>query len=65
VLLTDIWFAAGEIEARALRGPSWAKVDAGASHPTHRVRTARLMIGHALIRLGRAISLENRSPELG
>jgi hypothetical protein len=56
MLLNDIYYEAGEIEARALRGPSWAKLQ-DASEPAAR-RTPRRLLGHALIGLGRLIAAE-------
>jgi hypothetical protein len=57
VLLTDIYYEATEMEARALRQPSWAKpYDANGSTATG--HGARRLVGHALIGLGRLIAAE-------
>ena len=56
MLLNDIYYEAGEIEARALRGPSLAKPYA-AKAPTVS-RGPRRLLGHALIGLGRLIAAE-------
>ena len=56
MLLTDVYYAAGEIEARALRRPSWAKTHTPASVTPR--RGPRRVLGHALIGLGRMIAAE-------
>lgn len=57
MLLNDVYYEAGEIEANAVRRPSWAW--------PHNPRTAeagrrgpRRLVGRALINLGRAIAAE-------
>lgn len=51
MLLTDIYYQATDMEARALRGPSWAK-PYNATGSTANGRGPRLLVGHALIGLG-------------
>ena len=60
MLLTDIYYEAGEIEARAVRGPSWARPYNPSAVANHR-RGPRGTVGRALINLGRAIAAE-RAP---
>ena len=57
MLLTDIYYEAGEIEGRALRQPSWAK-PYGTIEATPIGRGPRRLVGHALIGLGRLIASE-------
>ena len=61
MLLTDIWYAAGEMEANAVGRPSWAKLhEPSASAPAERRASApRRVLGRALIRIGRAIAAES------
>ena len=57
MLLNDIYYEAGEIEANSIGKPSWA-------HPYNPVtaksqrRGPRRLVGQALINLGRAIAAE-------
>ena len=56
MLLNDIYYEAGEMEARALRGSSWASLhDSAKGNPR---RGPRRLIGHALVGLGRLIAAE-------
>ena len=57
MLLTDIYYEAGEIEAKALRGPSWARPH-NPVVATAQSRGPRRLVGRALISLGRAIAAE-------
>ena len=57
MLLTDIYYQAGEIEARAVRGPSWARPHNPVAATSQR-RGPRRLVGRALINLGRAIAAE-------
>jgi hypothetical protein len=57
MLLTDIYYEAGEMEAKAVRGPSWARPHNPAGATSQR-RGPRRLVGQALINLGRAISAE-------
>jgi hypothetical protein len=57
MLLTDVYYAAGEIEARALRRPSWARTHTPARGVER--RGPRRVVGHALIGLGRLIAAES------
>ncbi len=57
MLLTDIYYEAGEIEAKAVRGPSWARPH-GPAVATNQRRGPRRLVGRALINLGRAIAAE-------
>ena len=61
MFLTDIWYAAGEIEARAVIRPSWAKVDGRLAASRRRPGAARLVVGRALIGLGRRIAAEPKA----
>jgi hypothetical protein len=57
MLLNDIYYQALGIEAKVVRGPSWARP----YHPTVdtiKQRSPRHTLGHALISLGRAIAAE-------
>ncbi len=63
MLLTDIYYEAGEIEGRALRQPSWAK-PYGATASAARGRGPRRLVGHALIGLGRLIASEPASAQV-
>lgn len=65
MLLTDIYYAAGEIEAQAVGRPSWAKPHTPSLATADR-RGARHVVGHALIGLGRKIAAEPaaRSPQV-
>lgn len=56
MLLTDISYRAADVEARALRGPSWARpYDA---KPAANGGGPRGLVGHALMGLGRLIAAE-------
>jgi hypothetical protein len=57
MLLTDIYYEAGEIEAKAVRRPSWARPHDPAGANSQR-RGPRRLVGRALINLGRAIAAE-------
>jgi hypothetical protein len=57
MLLTDIYYEAGEIEARALRRPS-CKTPHDPTPPGAAGRAPRRLIGRALIGLGRIIAAE-------
>ena len=57
MLLTDIYYQAGEIEAKAVRDPSWARPYNPAAAANQR-RGPRRLVGRALINLGRAIAAE-------
>ena len=57
MLLTDIYYEAGEIEAKAVRGPSWARPHNPVAANSPR-RGPRRLLGRALINLGRAIAAE-------
>jgi hypothetical protein len=57
MLLNDIYYEAGEIEARALRRPSLAKPYAAKAPAVS--RGPRRLLGHALIGLGRLIAAES------
>lgn len=57
MLLTDIYYEAGEIEAKAMQRPSWARPHNPAVATNGR-RGPRRLIGRALINLGRAIAAE-------
>jgi hypothetical protein len=58
MLLTDIYYQAGEIEARAVRDPSWARPHNPAAAAANQRRGPRRLLGRALINLGRAIAAE-------
>jgi hypothetical protein len=58
MLLTDIYYQAGEIEARAVRRPSWARPHDPARSGTPR-RSPRRVVGRALIGLGRLIAADH------
>jgi hypothetical protein len=56
MLLNDIYYEAGEMEARSQRGSSWASLhDSGMDAKR---RGPRRLVGHALIGLGRLIAAE-------
>ena len=57
MLLTDIYYQAGEIEANALCKPSWAKPHEPAARRKARISPRRI-VGRALIGLGRLIAAE-------
>jgi hypothetical protein len=64
----EIWNEAGEIEANALRSPSWASPTGSPSRRNPRFARLRRVTGHALIGLGRSIAAERRTstaPRLG
>ena len=53
--LNDLWYEAGEMEARALSRPSWAKPTTDL--PVRRRRGGpRRIVGRALVGLGRRIA---------
>lgn len=60
MLLTEIYYAAGEIEHRAAGRPSRASLYQPKAHTPHATGPRRIL-GRALIDLGRAISAE-RNP---
>jgi hypothetical protein len=60
MLLNDIYYQAGEIEARALRRPSWASLHDSAAPIAH-AKGPRQLVGHALMGLGRLIAAEPSS----
>jgi hypothetical protein len=57
VLLNDVYYEAGEIEANAVGKPSWARPHNPVPAASRR-RGPRRLVGQALIKLGRAISAE-------
>jgi len=59
MLLTDIYYQAGEIEARAMSRPSWARPHQPSFARAPR-RGPRRIVGRALIELGRLIAAEAR-----
>ena len=59
MLLNDIYYEAGEIEANAVRRPSWARPHNPVTADSAR-RGPRRLVGRALINLGRAIAAEPR-----
>lgn len=64
----EIWNVAGEIEAEALRRPSWATPTRVSAPRTHHVARFRRALGRALIGLGRVVAAEqptNTAPRLG
>lgn len=58
MMLTDIYYAAGEIEARAVRGPSWARLSGPVADSSTRRGGARRALGNGLVALGRLIAAE-------
>jgi hypothetical protein len=58
MLAMEIWNEAGELEANALRRPSWANPTRTPTRPTRRLSRVRRTVGRALIGLGRAIVAE-------
>ncbi|MEA2677522.1 MAG: hypothetical protein QOJ81_1663 [Chloroflexota bacterium] len=60
MLLNDIYYEAGEIEASALRKPSWAKPYTATTAARKR-RGPRAILGHALMNLGRVIAAEPKT----
>jgi hypothetical protein len=64
----DIWNAAGEMEADALRRPSWVTPTRVPGPRTDHVARVRRVLGRALIDLGRIVAAEqptNTAPRLG
>ena len=54
----EIWNSAAEMEADALRRPSWASPDGAPARRSGRMAGARRTVGNALIGLGRLIAAE-------
>jgi hypothetical protein len=57
MLLTDVYYEAGRIEAEALRRPSWARPHGPAQAGMGR-RGPRRVLGQALINLGQIIAAD-------
>ncbi|HUP84019.1 MAG TPA: hypothetical protein VM284_07540 [Candidatus Limnocylindria bacterium] len=57
MLLNDIYYEAGELEAKSADKTSWAHPD-GATQAMPKRRGPRSIVGHALMALGRAIAAE-------
>ena len=63
--LTDIWYAAGEMEANAVGRPSWTKLHEPSGSVQRRAGAPRRALGRALIRIGRAIAAESQATAAG
>lgn len=57
MLLNDVYYEAGELEAKSAGKPSWARPYTRVAAKSQR-RGPRRLIGRALINLGRAIAAE-------
>lgn len=64
MLLNDVYYEAGEIEAKALQKSSWAKPTAAGNQPVVRLSGLRRLVGRALIGLGELIAAERRPETL-
>lgn len=61
MMLSEIWYAAGELESRSVGRPAWTRVGAGRGGPARRVNRPRQAVGRALIGLGRAIAAQPKA----